>query len=434
MNAGYFFSARRMADASSVGLLSYDPGGGHTDQLRDLSLALAIAELTNRRVVWPAYFHHRDVNVWTNRQVVARLARKRSRLSSIIEVVGSSVQLIEQPTTAHDFPRCDEDGENASCVVWVDPPEANASVSAALRSYAELQHAPWVHFHSLLDVLSARLARPKRYPITAWERELQPTGCFLQYRADVLATARRALRKQLGSRRRHRNSTYLAAHVRALRRRDRSKAECEAEWVPRLQHFVASALRGGSAAVSDVVSLYIASDSLRSVLPRARQALANVSARVAVVSARDADAKWAAKVHPDPELSGIVLDTCAALLSAQTRLVARASPDMRRCPRVAALRCSTPPASRPRPAADSPCIWPPCARANAARRASPPWAAARPLPRLAAAAASRPKCCAAGTTRSARPCSRRCVEPLDSPSRDAERVNAVSRAGPRGCT
>ena len=29
-----------MADASSVGLLSYDPGGGHTDQLRDLSLAL----------------------------------------------------------------------------------------------------------------------------------------------------------------------------------------------------------------------------------------------------------------------------------------------------------------------------------------------------------------------------------------------------------
>ena len=84
-----------MADASSVGLLSYDPGGGHTDQLRDLSLALAIAELTNRRVVWPAYFHHRDVNVWTNRQVVARLARKRSRLSSIIEVVGSSVQLIE---------------------------------------------------------------------------------------------------------------------------------------------------------------------------------------------------------------------------------------------------------------------------------------------------------------------------------------------------
>ena len=45
-----------MADASSVGLLSYDPGGGHTDQLRDLSLALAIAELTNRRVVWPACF------------------------------------------------------------------------------------------------------------------------------------------------------------------------------------------------------------------------------------------------------------------------------------------------------------------------------------------------------------------------------------------
>ena len=219
------FSARRMADASSVGLLSYDPGGGHTDQLRDLSLALAIAELTNRRVVWPAYFHHRDVNVWTNRQVVARLARKRSRLSSIIEVVGSSVQLIEQPTTAHDFPRCDEDGENASCVVWVDPPEANASVSAALRSYAELQHAPWVHFHSLLDVLSARLARPKRYPITAWERELQPTGCFLQYRADVLATARRALRKQLGSRSRHRNRTYLAAHVRALRRRSTQKGQ-----------------------------------------------------------------------------------------------------------------------------------------------------------------------------------------------------------------
>ena len=144
-------ASRLATDSSSAGLLSYDPGGGHTDQLRDLSLALAIAELTNRTVLWPKYFHHRDVNVLTARSTVARLARTRSRLSSVIEIVRSPVQLIEQLATAHDFPRCDEGGANASsCVVWLEAPEANASVSAALRGYAALQYAPWVRSSRML--------------------------------------------------------------------------------------------------------------------------------------------------------------------------------------------------------------------------------------------------------------------------------------------
>ena len=375
-------ASRLATDSSSAGLLSYDPGGGHTDQLRDLSLALAIAELTNRTVLWPKYFHHRDVNVLTARSTVARLARTRSRLSSVIEIVRSPVQLIEQLATAHDFPRCDEGGANASsCVVWLEAPEANASVSAALRGYAALQYAPWVrssrmlratprlavylatgtgtgtghvhvhvhvpymcrirrpfprssrmlqlrraklgtllqvHFHSMLDVLSARLARPKRYPITTWERELKPAACTLRYRADVLDAARRALRKSPTLRKSHtnRDAIHLAAHVRALRSRDRGKAECEAEWVPRLRRFVASA-NSGRAATPRLVSLYIASDT-RTVLPRARQALGNLSVRVSIVSARDADAWRGSRsaqsaVHPDPELRELVLDVAAVL-------------------------------------------------------------------------------------------------------------------------
>ena len=296
---------------SDSGLLSYDPGGGHTDQLRDLSLALAVAELTDRRVVWPAYFHHRDVNVWTDRRTMARLARRRPRLSSIIEVVRSPVQLIEQPTTVHDFPRCDEDGENASCVVWIEPPEANASVSAALRAYATLRYAPWLHFRSMLDVLGARLARPRRYPLATWERELEPAACTLRYRADVLEAARRALRGALSSDcGRSRTRAHLATHVRALRKRDRGKAECEAEWVPRLRRFVTAAT-DRSAAAAGVVTLYIASDSLRTVLPTARRALGNLSMRVEVVSARDADS--GTRVHPDSELSGIALDVAAVI-------------------------------------------------------------------------------------------------------------------------
>ena len=145
-------AASRLRDRQLFGrLLSYDPGGGHTDQLRDLSLALAIAELTNRTVLWPKYFHHRDITVLTARSTVARLARTRSRLSSVIEIVRSPVQLIEQLATAHDFPRCDEAGANASsCVVWLEAPEANASVSAALRGYAALQYAPWVRSSRML--------------------------------------------------------------------------------------------------------------------------------------------------------------------------------------------------------------------------------------------------------------------------------------------
>ena len=69
-------------------ILSYDPTGGHTDQLRSLSLALAVADLLQRTLILPPYLHHRDCNVQTARRRLPALiaSGERPALSSLIDV------------------------------------------------------------------------------------------------------------------------------------------------------------------------------------------------------------------------------------------------------------------------------------------------------------------------------------------------------------
>ena len=89
-------------------LLSYDPGGGHTDQLRDLSLAIALAELLDRALVLPSYFHHRDVNVLTPRATVSQIAARRPR-SRPSWRWSTNLTIIDEPSVvvaAHEQPRC----------------------------------------------------------------------------------------------------------------------------------------------------------------------------------------------------------------------------------------------------------------------------------------------------------------------------------------
>ena len=286
-------------------LLSYDPGGGHTDQLRDLSLAIALAELLDRALVLPSYFHHRDVNVLTPRATVSQIAARRPPISSIVEVINTNVTIIDEPSVvvaAHEQPRC---AANATpgCVLWLEPPEAFRPVAAALMRYKEFSH-PWVHFHSMLDVLAARRAVPKRYPLATWEQQLAPGPCNIRYRQPLLAAAKRALRRALHSSR----GRHLTAHVRALRR-DKGKAECADEYIPRLQQLVAAAHP------SPTTTLYIASDDLDQVLPRAEAAL-NRTPGISVVSARDAEAGARRRVHADDEVAAMALDMEAVLSAA----------------------------------------------------------------------------------------------------------------------
>lgn len=316
-------------------LLSYNPGGGHTDQLRDLALAAATATSLGRRLVLPPYLYHRDANVYTAATQVPKLLHIRPRLSSIIDVVGTNsdsfidgAEAIELHAAAHSLPRCssgyvdgnftgaEEDGNN--CVVWLEPPEPFHSVSSLLKRLQRARHARFLHFGSMLDVLAAR--RAKRYPLATWEQQLGRGPCTIHYRRDVLSAARRALSGALPV-----NRSYVAAHVRALRR-DRAKSECPEEYLPRLKQLVSDAHTrdisskggGGGGAPSTEsdggVILYLATDSVTTVVPQVSNYLrAHLPFNVSVVASVHAKPRLAAKVHLDSEMAMMALDAAAVL-------------------------------------------------------------------------------------------------------------------------
>jgi hypothetical protein len=77
---------------SRRGLLSYDPGGVHTDQLRDLSLALATAELLNRTLILPRLVWHRDSNVNTSEKQRLQLSNAPGALGALGARTGAHIR------------------------------------------------------------------------------------------------------------------------------------------------------------------------------------------------------------------------------------------------------------------------------------------------------------------------------------------------------
>lgn len=221
-------------------LLSYMPHNGLTDQLRQLSLAVAVAEALGRTLVVPPLLSHFDATANTASVVLARKIRRAQRppLSMLINLTALGVAVVDDSadlwhSAMHDLPSCisisntststeTAGGEAARgaevtrngtvslppCVHAIEPPEkhaSQASAGAALRSWRRLRHVRWLHFRSLLWVHAARQAG--RYPLPSWEEELEPTPCRIRYRHDVIASARAVLRPALPP-------DYLAAHVR----------------------------------------------------------------------------------------------------------------------------------------------------------------------------------------------------------------------------
>lgn len=311
-------------------VLSYYPANGLTDQLRQLSLALALAQLFGRRLVLPPVLRHHDATVLTATRELPRL-QTRPSLSSLIET-STTVPPIEASSLVpvHQMPRCDPQAVHASgvasvrrrprqmCVHVLEPPEFHMSLGVRLRAWAQLSHVAWLHFDSVLDVQSARRARPKRFPLALWEQSMQPAPCAITYRPDVLAAAKRLLAAVLPPAGQH----YAAAHVRAGRRAG-SKAECTEEWLTRLRKSVTTdgALHGSNGTAqahsSRPLLVYLAADDLRFVAPRATAAL--VPLGVKVVSRLDLNLSLAAlrSVHMVREVAEIAVDM-AALLDAPT--------------------------------------------------------------------------------------------------------------------
>jgi len=198
-----------------VAVLSYYPANGLTDQTRQLSLAIALAELLGRRLVLPPVLHHEDALSTNAARLVPELIATRPRMRSLIEINTSSglLDAADMPTVA-SLPRCavangtidrvaarppicEEDRSCTSCVHWVEPPDMWQSISGTIHALHRMVHVPWLHFESMLDVLSNRRAIKKRYPLPLWEQSMKPAPCTLRYRADVLAAARSLLSRVL---------------------------------------------------------------------------------------------------------------------------------------------------------------------------------------------------------------------------------------------
>lgn len=321
-----------LTNSSSLALLSHErflscyPANGLTDQLRQLSLALALAQLFGRRLVLPPVLRHQDATVLTAMRELPRLQRTLPSLSSLIET-STTVPPIEASSLVpvHQMPRCDPQAMNASgvhvrrrprqvCVHVVEPPEFHMSLGVRLRTWAQLSHVAWLHFDSVLDVQSARRARPKRFPLALWEQSMQPAPCAIAYRPDVLAAAKRLLAAVLPPA----GQYYAAAHVRAGQRAG-SKAECTEEWLTRLRKSAMTdgALDGSNGTAqahsSRPLLVYLAADDLRFVAPRATAALAPLGAKV--VSRFDLNLSLAAlrSVHSVREVAEIAVDMAALL-------------------------------------------------------------------------------------------------------------------------
>lgn len=340
-------------------ILSYDPAAGHTDQLRSLSLALAVARLLERALLLPNYYLHDDATVYTNSSRHAELTLTRPSISSILSFRSSDVTIVDSRklrVLMHELPRCTNNSSDAAataCVHWTAPPPHGESVRSFLQGLAALSNKPYLHFSSMLDSLPAR--RKKRFPLASWEGIMVPSDCAFSYSLTASSMARKVLRKILPVGRQEaysrgvgherargdngyiysrshgvdvkngsaasssmpcgRNS-YLAAHVRA-EIAAKFKSERISEWLPRLFNFTLNATASCPPHLNRPTILYLATDSPESALPAAKEALADLG--VQVVSAERQG------MLPSSLASLLAIDTATAALLLDTTAILEAS-------------------------------------------------------------------------------------------------------------
>ena len=307
------------------GILSYRAHGGLADQMRELSLARALAEATGRTLVLPPLLHHFDQSGPRHYRHASQfaLAHARPPLSHLVNVSVLGVHTVDaaeltrlvdadsMPPECGDAAQTSANDESVArwlrtifsvrytaaphryperlCMSVVEPPARapgtgwREAARLAVQSLARRRAEPWLHF----DSISHRRGRP-----SGWETGLDAAPCTVTYRADLLARASAALRPLL-------SPPFAVAHVRALREA-KSKGETRAQWEARLSELASSRTEAGR-----IRQLYVSTDDADHVLPAAAVLMAPHG--VGVVSE--------ANLSLASVLPGLHLDTDTALLA-----------------------------------------------------------------------------------------------------------------------
>ena len=278
--------------------LSYRPHDGHADQMRQLSLAAALARKLSRQLVLPPLLHHKDAGSCSNSNLQLL---SRPPISSLLNLSALNVKFIERADFGGGL-RC-EAAAALSCaaadLTWlsfdVAPPHAKLAFSP--------QH---LHFQSMLFSLQQR---PSSCRFANWEAALVEGPCRIRYRRDVLSQAMAVIGNRLPKARG--NAHLVAAHVRALPEAS-SKRDRPTEWMPRVRALAESAAGGTS---SSRAALYVATDDVARVLPLLAEVWRSLPHAVApiVLTRENFTAAELGSVHADPAFASLAVDIAAVL-------------------------------------------------------------------------------------------------------------------------
>jgi hypothetical protein len=284
--------------------LSYLPHGGHTDQMRELVLAAALARRLSRVLVLPSLLpwplpqslRHLLFSHTCSADPFAAWNCSRDRpLESFLDTRALGVRFLEDTQQLRALGHRDNARTQATVV---DP----AWVSLGPRQQRRASTEPTLlHFSSMLFGVDRR-GGSHTCRIANLEKLLSPAACHVRYRGDLLERAREMLTQVMGV-------SFVAVHVRTAAEAA-GKRELQHEWTARL----ASLLRDDSTA--DVAAVYLASDSLTSALPLAARLAAQAPRRadqppLHVLSHRNFSSSLP-RIHNDPALARLLLDIFAA--------------------------------------------------------------------------------------------------------------------------
>ena len=215
-------------------MLSWRPHDGHTDQVRQLTLAAALAVKLRRTLVLPPLMHHLDSPSCLPASAAAP-GWRRPRMSSLFNLTSLGVPYVERSHANETGCRISSAGaQHESCVVvdasWLSLDRLSGSSGAA-------RAARHLHFSSLLFEPRGSSPSPS-CRFASWERLLAQGPCSIQYRKDILARALSVLQRLMGT------PSFVAVHVRALPEAA-AKRDPAREWTARLFNLLRDELRGG---------------------------------------------------------------------------------------------------------------------------------------------------------------------------------------------